>query len=75
MTIHLTLLLQLLNSISDGPATAIHGNKFYFCGVEFDDCARFRHHLQQTTDVLLPDVSQESVLTLAAYHFLTLIGK
>ena len=63
MTIHLTLLLQLLNSISDGPATAIHGNN------------KFRHHLQQTTDVLLPDVSQESVLTLAAYHFLTLIGK
>ena len=69
------LLLQLLNSISDGPATAVPGNKFYFCGVEFDDCAWFRHHLQRTRDVLPPDISQEDVLTLVAYHFLTLIGK
>ena len=40
-----TLLLQLLNSISDGPATAVSSNKFYFCGVELDDYAWFHHHL------------------------------
>ena len=52
-----TLLLQFLNSISDGPVTAVPpGNKFYFCGGEFDDCAWFRHHLRRTTDVLPPGV-------------------
>ena len=70
-----TLLLQLLNSISDGPASAVPGNKFYFCGVEFDDCAWFCHHFQRTTAFLPPDVPQEDVLTLAAYHYLTSIGK
>ena len=65
----------MLNSIGDSPATAVPGNKFYFCGFEIDDCAWFRHHLQRTTAVLPPDVPQEDVLTLAAYHYLTSIGK
>ena len=70
-----TLLLELLKSISDGPATAVLDNKFYFCGVQFDDCAWFRYHLRRTTDVLPPGVPQADVLTLAAYHYLTSIGK
>ena len=54
---------------------ALDEELFYFCRVKFDDCAWFRHHLQQTTAVLPPDVPQEDVLTLAAYHYLTSIGK
>ena len=63
------LLLQLLASISNGPAMAVPGDKFYFNGVEFDDRPWFCHHHERTTAILLPDTPQEWVLTLASYHF------
>ena len=65
------LLLELLASISDGPPIHIEG----VSGVEFQDSSWFEYHREGTAAVPPPGTAEESVLTLAVYHYLTSIGK
>ena len=65
------LLLELLASISDGPPIHIEG----VSGVEFQESAWFEYHREGTAAVPPLGTPEESVLTLAVYHYLTSIGK